>query len=76
MKDVKILLDHILECIKLIENYIKEQSKDDFINSIQLQDAIIRRIEIIGEAAKYIPEDIKDKYTTIQWKKIAGMVIY
>lgn len=47
-KDPKIFLGHILECIELIEIYIKEQTFESFKNSIQLQDSLTRRLEIIG----------------------------
>ena len=50
--DAVIFIDHILECIELIEKYTKDCTKGDFLNDIQLQDSIIRRIEIIGEAVK------------------------
>jgi len=43
------------------------------MKSTQKQDAVIRRIEIIGEATKHVPKTIKDRYPNIQWKKIAGM---
>ena len=66
-------IEHILECIKLIEEYLKDKSREDFLTSVQLQDSVIRRIEIIGEAVKNIPNDVKDKYPDIPWKKIAGM---
>ncbi|MBU4561402.1 DUF86 domain-containing protein, partial [bacterium] len=66
-------VEHILECIKRIEEYTEGITKDVFFNSTQIQDAIIRRIEIIGEAVKNIPGDIKDKYPDIPWKQIAGM---
>ncbi|MCK4904863.1 DUF86 domain-containing protein [bacterium] len=72
-KDVKILLEHILECIGLIEEYIKDKTEKDFFASVQLQDSIIRRIEIIGEAVKHIPDETKEKYPQIQWKRIASM---
>lgn len=72
-KDPKIFIEHILDCIELIEEYTKEISKEEFFNSRQPQDAIIRRIEIIGEAVKNIPIEIKKKYPDIPWKKIAGM---
>ena len=72
-KDVKIFIEHILECIKLIEKYTENKTEKDFFNSIQLQDSVLRRIEIIGEAVRNIPEEIKEKYPEIPWKKIAGM---
>jgi uncharacterized protein with HEPN domain len=53
-KDPKIFLNHILESNNLIEDYIKDKSKLDFLSSRQLQDSIIRRIEIIGEAVKML----------------------
>ena len=68
-----VFIDHILECIELIEKYTKDCTKGDFLNDIQLQDSIIRRIEIIGEAVKNIPQEIKKKYLEIPWKEIAGM---
>lgn len=49
-KDPKVFLGHILECIALIETYMKKQTFEKFRDSIQLQDSLIRRLEIIGEA--------------------------
>jgi len=72
-KDPKIFIEHILESIQIIEEYIKGITKDDFLKSREKQDAIIRRIEIIGEAVKNIPSEIKEKYPDIPWKRIAGM---
>ena len=51
-KDPKIFLQHILESIFEIEKYTKDISEDEFARSTQVQDAVIRRLEIIGEAAK------------------------
>jgi uncharacterized protein with HEPN domain len=48
-------------------------SKKDFLKSQQLQDSVIRRIEIIGEAVKNLPVDLRTKYPQIPWQKIAGM---
>ena len=72
-KDHKVFLDHILESIKLIEEYRSEKTRDDFLKSVGLQDMIVRRLEIIGEAVKNLPQEIKEKHLDIPWKRIAGM---
>jgi len=72
-KEPTVFLNHILECIELIESYIKQQTFKSFKNSIQLQDSLIRRLEIIGEAIKNLPEDFKKQFPEVSWKNIAGM---
>lgn len=72
-KDYKILAKHILESIELIEKYIKSLSEDDFIASVQTQDSVIRRLEIIGEAIGKFPEEIKNQHLDIKWNEISGM---
>lgn len=71
-KDPLVFITYIIECIELIEKYIKGKTKKEFLQDIQLQDSVIRRIEIIGEATKNIPKALKDKYPDISWKRIAG----
>jgi len=51
-KDPRIFIEHILESIERIGEYIKGITKNQFGNSIKTQDAVIRRIEVIGEAVK------------------------
>jgi len=72
-KNSEIFLQHILESINLIEEYIRGKSKIDFLKTIELQDKVIRRLEIIGEAVKNISIEIKEKHSDIPWKQIAGM---
>lgn len=72
-KDPEIFLEHILQCIELIEEYVQGITKKEFLESVQLQDSIIRRIEIMGEAVKNIPKRVKDRYPDIAWKEISGM---
>jgi len=72
-KDPEVFLAHILESIDLIEVYSEGKTMEEFVESPQLQDAIIRRIEIIGEAVKNLPEDFRRDHPEIAWQKIAGM---
>ena len=65
-KDNVVFLKHILDAINLIEF-------QEFRNNHMLQDAVIRETEIIGEAAKNLSVDFKNKYSDIPWRQIAGM---
>ena len=72
-KDFLIFLKHILESIELIEDYTKDTNEKKFLSDPQRQDAVIRRIEIIGEAIKNIPTEFKDRHPEIPWRAISGM---
>lgn len=72
-KDSSVFISHILESICAVENYIKDITEEKFSRSPQIQDAVIRRLEIIGEAAKNVPLSIRNKNSQIPWKKLAGM---
>lgn len=72
-KDIKVYVEDMLEAIEAIESYIKGYSMQDFFEDKKTQDAVIRRLEIIGEAAKNIGEEIRAGYPHIPWKEIAGM---
>ena len=73
-KPIKTFLLHILESIARIErNMEKIGSVEDLLAEETIQDAIVRRLEIIGEAVKNIPANFKKDYPDIDWKRIAGM---
>ena len=73
IKDDLAYIDHILDCIRKINKFSKGLSLREFKTNELVQDAIIRNIEIIGEASKNISKDTKQTYYKIPWKEIAGM---
>jgi uncharacterized protein with HEPN domain len=72
-KDVFIFIEHILENIEDIEKFSKGISEKEFEEDSMVQKAVIKSIEIIGEASKNISGDIKRKYSSVPWKDIIGM---
>lgn len=72
-RDMRLYLNDIWESIIAIEEYTQPITEEDFYKNRQVQDAIVRRLEIIGEAVKNIDEDFRNKYPDIPWKKIAGL---
>jgi uncharacterized protein with HEPN domain len=72
-RDLNLFIRDILESINAIEEFSKNINKKELISNRLKQSAIIREIEIIGEAAKNIPNSFREKYPNIQWHEIAGM---
>jgi uncharacterized protein with HEPN domain len=69
-KDPRVYLAHILECAAKIEDYITTEK--EFLRDPKTQDAVIRNFEIIGEAAKRVPDDYSTRYPDIPWRLMAG----
>ncbi|MCK5283374.1 MAG: DUF86 domain-containing protein [Nanoarchaeota archaeon] len=72
MKDELVYLKHIMECIGRIESFMKGITKSKFLKDELIQSAVIRQIEVIGEAVKNLPLNFTSKYTAVPWKEIAG----
>ncbi len=72
-RDPRVYLEDILGAIERIEKYIGDMDFDSFKENDLVQDAVIRNLEIIGEAVKNIPSEIKSRYPMVEWRKIAGL---
>jgi uncharacterized protein with HEPN domain len=72
-KDYRDYLQDILDSINDSEEFVKGMSFDDFLKDKKSVNAVIRSIEVIGEAAKKIPPSLKNKFYDVPWKKMAGM---
>ena len=71
--DESVYIQHILDAITRIEEYLQGIEEDTFRQNYLIQDGVIRQIEIIGEAAKHLSTELREKYPHILWQDIAGM---
>lgn len=69
----KLYINDILEAIEKIESYTKDATFEEFSQNKMAIDAVVRNFEIIGEASKNVPANIKTHYTNVPWKEMAGM---
>jgi uncharacterized protein with HEPN domain len=72
MKDNRLYLSNIKECIERIESYTYD-GKEAFMQTPMIQDAVIRNFEIIGEATKRLSPELRAAYPEIPWQQIAGL---
>ena len=70
---LNLFIDDILESINSIEEFTKDIDKQELISNRLKKSAIVREIEIIGEAVKNLPNSFRKKYPEVPWNKIAGM---
>jgi uncharacterized protein with HEPN domain len=68
-----LLVEDIWESIEKIERYTKGMTEDEFQSDDKTTDAVVRNLEIIGEAAGRLPKDFVDQYSEIDWVKIVGL---
>ena len=72
-RDFKVYLEDILEAIGKVHRYTSGLSREDFASDEMRIDAVVRNLEIIGEASKRIPNEIRLKHPSVEWKKMAGL---
>ena len=69
----QVYIQYIAESIDAILNYVGETTEYEYCTNMMMQDAVNRRFEIIGEAAKNITEDYKNAHPNIEWQLIKAM---
>lgn len=73
MRDIPQLLEDMLDCVLAIQQYTSGLSENAFKMNRMAQDAVIRRFEILGEAATQVPQDYRQQHPEIPWGFMAGM---
>jgi uncharacterized protein with HEPN domain len=72
-RDYRLFLEDIAEsCVKILR-YVKGMNFEQFTGDGKTYDAVLRNLEIIGEAVKNLPDEIRGRYPGVEWKKIAGL---
>jgi len=72
-KDVRIYLEDISQACKKVMVYITGMGFEEFKRDERTKDAVLRNLEVMGEAVKSLPKDFKENYKEVKWKAIAGM---
>jgi len=72
-KDDKVYLRHVLDAIAQVEDYLKGTTAKKFLQTRLLQDAVVRQLEIIGEASRYLSNEFHERHPEIPWGQIIGL---
>ena len=72
-RDSKVYLEDILEAIARIRRYTSGLSREAFAGDERTLDAVVRNLEVIGEAVKRLPADVRSHAPAVEWQKIAGL---
>jgi uncharacterized protein with HEPN domain len=71
-RDVGLFIHDMLEAVEKVERYTSGLSYQQFDGNDLVVDAVVRNLEIIGEAAKFIPPDMRSRYDAINWSRVVG----
>jgi uncharacterized protein with HEPN domain len=72
MKDDRLYLIHIRECISRVEEYVGEGGRSSFLASTMVQDAVLRNLQLLAESTQRLSDELKAAHPEVQWYKIAG----
>ena len=72
-RDYKVYLQDVVDAAGKVRSYTTGQSFKAFSEDTKTVDAVVRNLEVIGEAIKQVPDDFRSKHADVEWKKIAGL---
>jgi uncharacterized protein with HEPN domain len=72
MKDNRLYLIHIQECLDRIRQYLGDSGKPGFMGTPMLQDAVVRNLQILSESTQRLSEEFKARHPDVEWHKISG----
>ncbi len=72
-RDFRLYINDICQAIESIEQYVEGMSFEEFGGDQKTIDAVVRNLEIIGEASKTVPDQVKQSNPEVPWKEMAGM---
>ena len=72
-RDSRVYLEDILEAIRRVHSYTEGYGREDFRIDLRTVDAVVRNLEIIGEAVKRLPPAIRERRPEVDWARIAGL---
>ncbi len=72
-RDLTLYVEDMVEAVRRVSQYSAGMTREAFLADAKTVDAVVRNLEVLGEAAKHIPDEMRMRYAAIEWKKIAGM---
>lgn len=72
-RDPDLLMEDILAAVRKIERYTSGMDEEQFRQDDKTVDAVVRNLEIIGEATRHLPEDFLARHPDVPWRQVAGM---
>jgi uncharacterized protein with HEPN domain len=72
-RDWRLYLDDMLLCCENVTEYVGTMTREQFLGTKLVTHAVLHNLEVLGEAAKHLPEDVKGRMPGVAWREIAGM---